>query len=95
MIKEFLKKPIPSFIFSLLCGLAYFGIACHFINMNTENGSMLLAFFFFPAIICGAALIILKAVRMYIEEDNDRKLNFLVVTHILLMIISAVMVIGI
>lgn len=94
MIKNILKKPYAALIFSLLCGLAYFGIACNFIQMNTENGSMLLGFFFFPAIICGAALIILKAVRMYIEEENDKKLNILVIMHLFIMLLSLLMVIG-
>ncbi len=94
MIKNILRKSYIALIFSLMCGLAYFGIVCNFIHMNTSNGSMLLGFFFFPAIICGAALIVLKAIRIYIEQENDKKLNILVIMHLFIMILSVLMVIG-
>lgn len=94
MIIKLMKLKYVPLIFSLLCGLAYFGIALSLILKYTENGGLLLAFFFSPAIICGSALFIVKAFKIYMDEENSKKINFLFWSHILLLIVSVVLVIG-
>lgn len=94
MIKKLMELKYGPLIFSLFCGLAYFGIALSLILNYTENGGLLLAFFFSPAIICGSALLIIKALKMYMEEENSKKINFLFWSHILLLVVSLVLVFG-
>lgn len=77
-------------IFSLLCGLAYYIVITGFIVGNTQSGGMLLSFFFLPAIVCGAALIIIKTIRKLKEEEQFGKINLLIYPHLLLMAISIV-----
>ena len=93
MIYKLMKKKYAPLIFSLLCGVSYFGLALVLISQYSNNNSMLLGFFFFPAIICGGALIVLKAINLYIDKENLKKLNFLVVSHMVLLIISLIMII--
>lgn len=93
MIYKLMKKKYAPLVFSLLCGLSYFGLSLKLISDYSNNGSMLLGFFFFPAIICGGALIILKAIKLYMEEECERKLNVLVISHIILAVISITMII--
>lgn len=95
MILKLMKKTYGPLIFSLFCGLVYFGLALVLILKYTHTGGGLLAFFLAPAIICGAALIIVKAVKMHIEEDEESKLNFLFWSHLILAIVSLTLVIGI
>ena len=74
-------------VFSLLCGIAYFIIILSFILKNTAQGG-LLAFFFSPAIIAGAALIIIKTVKRLQEEEKFRNINLFLYSHIILMALS-------
>ena len=86
IISLFSKKSF-ALCFSLLCGLAYFGIISAFVLNNTENGSLLLLFFF-PAVICGAALFILKAIKSYIEAEATNPLHFMLWGHIVVLLFS-------
>lgn len=56
-------------IFALAAGLGYFMIILRFV-IEWSNGSSLLAFFFAPFIICGAALVIVKMMRRAEDEEN-------------------------
>ena len=94
MITKLMKLKYAPLIFSLFCGLAYFGIASSLILKYTENGGLLLAFFFSPAIICGTAIFIVKALKIYMEEENSKKVDFLFWSHIVLAVVSAVLIIG-
>ena len=85
-----MKKTYAPLIFSLFCGLVYFGLALRVIMDFTEVGGGLLAFFFFPAIVCGGALLIVKAIKIYIDEENSKKLNFMFWSHIVLAVVSLV-----
>lgn len=78
--------------FSLVCGLAYFGIISAFVLNNTENGSLLLIFFF-PAIICGGALFIYKAIKSYLEADATKPLHFMLWGHVVVLLFSIATVI--
>lgn len=76
-------------IFSLLAGAAYFILICALIIKNTPRGG-LLAFFFFPAITAGAALVIIKTVKRLAETEQYRKINIFLYLHILLILVSIV-----
>ena len=93
-ITKFMKLKYTPLIFSLFCGISYFGIIFSLILNYTQNGGGLLAFFFCPAIICGSAIFIIKAIKMYLEEENTKKINFLFWSHIVLFLVSLVLVIG-
>lgn len=81
-------------IFALASGCAYFIIILDFIlKLSPANG--LLGFFFFPAIICGTGLILLKTVKKLRDEESYQKVNILVYAHIVLLLISIVFFIDI
>lgn len=82
------KSRVGELVFSLLSGCAYFIVLAGFIINNTQNGGLMLSMFFFPAIVCGAALILIKTIRKLKEEELFSKINILIYAHILLMIIS-------
>lgn len=60
-------------LFSLTTGLGYFFILFRFIK-DMSNGSSLLAFFFAPFIVCGAALVIVKTIISACENKNSHAL---------------------
>lgn len=76
-------------IFSLLSGCAYFIIVLDLILKSTPSGG-LLGFFFFPAIICGAGIVLLKTIKKLQAEEQMQRINIIVYTHIILMLISIV-----
>jgi putative effector of murein hydrolase LrgA (UPF0299 family) len=78
--------------FCLLAGLAYFSVVMKFIQTFTSvaQAGMLLGFFFFPAVICGMALLLFKLITQWMEEDKTKNINFLFIAHILLFVIAAV-----
>ena len=77
-------------IFSLISGTAYYIVLSAFIIGNTSSGGALLSFFFLPAIVCGAALILIKTIRKLKEEEQFGKINMLIYPHIILWLISIV-----
>ena len=79
-------------VFSLLSGVAYFIIVCSLVLSSTPR-SELLAFFFFPAIVAGAALVIFKTVKNLKDAEKFRSINLFLYAHILLMLISVVFLI--
>ena len=91
IISLFSKKSF-SLCFSLLCGLAYFGIVSAFVLNNTDNGGLLLLFFF-PAIICGGALFVFKAIQSYLEAEATKPLHFMLWGHIVVFLFSVSVVI--
>lgn len=95
MILNLMKKVYAPLIFGLFCGLVYFGLAFVLISNYTDTGGNFLAFLFAPAVICGAALIIVKAVKMYVQAEAKKNLNFLFWSHIMLAVVSLTLVIGV
>ncbi len=81
-------------IFSLISGLAYFAIIMNFVISHTENGGIL-GIFFFPAIICGAALVLLKTLKRLCDEDRRKSAAALIYVHMVLILISLVFLIDI
>ena len=82
-------------IFSLLGGAAYFAIILDFILKHTSYGGALLGFFFFPAIIAGAALIIIKTVKRLEAEEAFTKINIFLYLHLALIVLGIVFLIDI
>lgn len=77
-------------IFSLFCGGAYYIIILDFLIRYTQNGGGLLGFFFFPAIICGGALVLFKTAKRLTDAEQYAKLNALIYIHLLLIAVSLV-----
>ena len=73
--------------FSLASGIAYFLVVLQMIRLFAP-GSMLLGFYFSPAIICGVALVLIKALRAWKEQELFSKILILFWVHILLMLIA-------
>lgn len=96
MFEIFKKNRAFQLVFSLICGIAYFIIAYSFIGQATKAGGGFLAFLFCPAIICGMALVIIKSIRRFIEEENKKAVNFLFIVHIIIItasVLTAIMMI--
>lgn len=93
-VRKFFETRYGALIFSLISGLAYFGLAIEFIIGNTGGKGMLLGFFFFPAIVCGMALVLLKSIKMWQEQEAFGKITAMAVFHIILIIISLVSVLA-
>ena len=69
-ILKLLENTWGLLIFALICGAAYFVIVLRFVLMNTNNGSGLIAYFFAPAVICGAALLIVKIIKQCLSDGR-------------------------
>lgn len=89
-IIQLLKNTAGRLIFALLSGGAYYIIALKFILSHTNSGGGLLGFFFFPAIVCGMALVIIKILRSKEEEGNETAMLRTFWSHFILIIISVV-----
>ena len=96
-LTEFFSSRKNKLIYSLICGAAYFALAAGFILKYTSvrTSALLLSFFFAPAIICGAAVVIFKAINGYMENDAVGQLKFLFYAHIAVIILGIVTFIGI
>lgn len=93
-IGKLLEKKYGELIFGLLSGVGYLGIILSFILENTARGGLLLAFFFFPVIICLPALLLIKLTRNLREKENYNAINTVMWMHIILLIVSVVLMLG-
>ena len=84
-----IKTTAGRLVFSLLCGLSYFLVLLPPIT-RFSGGNSLLAVFFSPLIVCGAALIVIKSVKRAEEEENDAVIIRLAVLHAVLLAIGIV-----
>ena len=82
-------------IFSLLAGTAYFAIILDFVLKHTSYGGALLGFFFFPAIIAGSALIIIKTVKRLEAEKEFTKINLFLYLHIVIILLGIIFAVDI
>ena len=80
-------------IFTLVSGLAYFIVILNFI-ISQNAKALLLGFFFAPAIICGAALILFKMIRTFLENEEFKKANIIGILHVILILISIVFLVS-
>ena len=65
-----------------------------FILSHTSVGGGLLGFFFLPAIIFGAALVLIKIIKQCMENGNYNAANLIFWLHIVFIIISAVFLVS-
>lgn len=80
-------------IFALLSGAGYYMVLLRLI-VSWSNGSALLAFFFAPVIICGAAIVLIKTMKQARENDNEGLIPRLFWIHTVLFVIGIVFVIS-
>lgn len=93
-IGKLLDKKYGELVFGLLSGVGYLGIILSFILENTAQGGLLLAFFFFPVIICLPALLLIKLTRSLREKENYNAINTVMWLHLVLLIVSLVLILG-
>lgn len=91
-MKRFFETKYGGLIFSLLSGCAYFALVMCFILESSGEKGLLLGFFFFPAIICGMGLVLLKSIKQWQEQEEYGKIKAVAIFHIILMVISIVFV---
>lgn len=87
---EKLSKNGAITLHALLAGLAYFVIVMRFIVDYTKvsNGAILLGIFFFPAIICGSALMLIKLMRNWRDQENLRAIFILAICNLVIFVLS-------
>ena len=76
-------------IFSLLSGLGYFTLIM--VLLAEIKYSYLLGIFFFPAIVCGAAVCIYKSVKTLVEAEEYNKIKRIFVIHSALIVFSLIL----
>lgn len=81
-------------VFALLSGCAYFVTVLKFILAHTNMGGGMLGFFFCPAIICGAALVLIKVIKQCLGNGSENAVLSLFWIHIVFILISAVFLIS-
>lgn len=94
-ITKIFNSTVGGLVFSLLCGSAYFIIVLSFLLSTQGAGAGLMGLFLAPLIICGMALVIIKAAKKMIAEEDPRKLSIMMYSHIILMALSVVFLIDI
>lgn len=87
-IGKIVESRVGELVFSLLAGGAYFIVIMGFVVANTKAGGVMLSMFFLPAIVCGAAILIIKTIRKLKEEEQPGKINAIIYAHIALAVIS-------
>lgn len=87
-IYQFLSTRIGELIFGLICGLSYFVIVLNFIMANTHVGGSLLALFTAPAIICGIALVFIKLLRNWRQNEQYKNVISFFALNFVIFIIS-------
>lgn len=85
-MEKFLKSKYGLLIFSLGCGVAYF-ILVMMLIANIRY-SYLLGIFFFPTVICGAALCIYKTIKNMQEASEIGRIKSLIILHIFVILLA-------
>lgn len=83
---KIIKSKYGLFVFSLISGLAYFILIMMLISKIRY--SHLLGLFFFPAIVCGAALCLYKSIKGMVERQENIKIKSMIVLHIFVIILA-------
>lgn len=87
-MRKLLEKKSGELGFGLFCGVGYFMAVLRLI-IDNSSGSALLGFFFFPAIICGGALLVIKLTRSLREQERYAAINAFMAVNILVFICAA------
>ena len=88
---KILKSKYGLLIFSLISGLAYFILIMMLISKI--NYSYLLGFFFFPAVVCGAALCLYKSIKGMEEAEEYKKIKSMIMIHYFVILLALVFII--
>lgn len=94
-ILKVLRNTWGLLIFALLSGAAYYAAILKFILANTAVGGGLLAFFLFPLIVCGAALILVKIIKQCLENGRESAAVTVFLLHALFILIGIVFLISV
>ena len=86
-MKKIIESKYGLLIFSLISGLAYFILIIMLISKI--NYSYLLGIFFFPAVVCGAALCLFKSIKGLEEAQEYGKIKALMILHIFVILWAA------
>lgn len=86
IILKLLQNTWGILIFALLSGLAYYVAVLRFILSHTSAGGGLLGFFFLPAIVFGAALVLIKLIRQCLENEREGAAVTVFILHCVFMI---------
>ena len=89
-ILAMLRRPYALLVWALICGLAYLSLVSRFILDWTSRGGGIIVLFFFPAIVCGAALIIIKGIKKADENENTRAMLGAFYFHLLVILVGLV-----
>lgn len=85
-MEKILKSKYGLLIFSLVSGLSYF-ILIMMLIANVKY-SYLLGVFFFPAVVCGAALCLYKTIKNMEEASEFTRIKSLMIIHIFVVLLS-------
>lgn len=85
-MKKILDKKYGLLVFSLLSGFAYFTLIM--ILISEVQFSYLLGIFFFPAVVCGAALCLVKSIKTMLENGDEKKAYRIMKLHVVLIIFA-------
>lgn len=88
-IGKIFETKFGGLIFSVASGCAYFIILLSLVLVDNPSAG-LLGFFFFPAIVCGIGLVLMKIIRKLADEEQFGKINIICWLHIVLMLISLI-----
>ena len=86
-MEKILKSKYGLLIFSLVSGFAYF-ILIMMLIANVKY-SYLLGVFFFPTVVCGAALCLYKTIRSMEEASEFGRIKSLMIVHIFVVLLAA------
>lgn len=74
--------------FSILCGIAYFALIM--LLIISVEFSYLLGIFFFPAIVCGAAICIFTTIRKFLESREYEKAQRFFMIHMAVIVFAII-----
>lgn len=91
-VLNLLKNPYALLVWALISGCAYLSIIAQFVMRFTEvpQSGGLIIWLFFPAVICGAALLLVKMVKQAFEEENNKLILTLFYTHLAIIVMGIV-----
>ncbi len=88
-ILNVLNTTAGQLIFALAAGFAYF-MAVFKVIISWSSGQSLLAVWFAPVIVCGAAIVIIKHMKQARENENNRTILTIFWLHLILLAVSAI-----
>lgn len=91
---DFLNMKYTELCLGLLFGTSYFVIIFDFMSKNTQRASGLLGLFTAPAIICGLALVFIKAIRHWRQTEQFKSIAYFIATNTIVLILSILTIVS-